>query len=118
MNLFLSVSALSICMSVCINELRRKNKNELCTLIKQKIELFKKSCGYLFYMVCNCFIVTSFCMKCGCNSPISCCGFDTWISFQKNLQKKNKIGNLLSLMRKEGIIENLGTIKDPKWVKK
>lgn len=44
--------------------------------------------------------------------------FDKLPAILGDLQKKNKIGNLLGLMRKEGIIENSGTIKDPKWVKK
>jgi len=31
-------------------------------------------------------------------------------------QKKNKIGNLISELRINGIIRNIGTLKDPKWV--
>jgi ATP-dependent DNA helicase RecG len=31
-------------------------------------------------------------------------------------QKKNKIGNLLSTMKRMGLIENEGSDKNPKWI--
>lgn len=34
----------------------------------------------------------------------------------KKVSKKNKIGNLISELRINGIIKNIGTLKDSKWV--
>ena len=35
-----------------------------------------------------------------------------------DIQKKNKVGNLISSLRREGKIENKGSASKPIWVKK
>jgi len=34
------------------------------------------------------------------------------------IQKKNKIGNILSGLRRAGVIENIGNLAKPKWILK
>ena len=42
--------------------------------------------------------------------------WNTLPDWMDNNQKKNKINNLLSELRKNGVIANRGTLKNPKWV--
>jgi len=37
--------------------------------------------------------------------------------FLTSVQKKNKIGNLIAKMRREGLIQNVGSDKQPKWMR-